>query len=299
MTISARTRTAMWAAAAALAAFGAWGVLRARARQTIVADTPQGRPRVVALVSGVVDTLDAMGALDCVVAMGSLAAALPGTERIPRILADERGGMTNPEGILALRPDHVFVAKELVPPLEGRGLDLVTVPQDSFEELPEFVLRLGRLVGREDAARAALARMDAKTAEIRRRVAGLPRVRVYWEDGAPGRTRGPGTAVHAMIELAGGENVYRDDRIARPTISLETILAADPEVIVVNARSGSPEEVKSRPGWDRISAVRNGRVFALPESERAVTLFTPRCVESCERTFLRWFHPELEGTGER
>jgi iron complex transport system substrate-binding protein len=102
-----------------------------------------------------------------------------------------------------------------------------------------------------------------------------------------------------MIQLAGGENVYQDAGIARPTISLEAVLAADPEVIVLNETSASPDEIRARQGWEKISAVRNGRIHVIPFAERAVTLYSPRCAECCERTFLRWFHPEVLTDEER
>jgi iron complex transport system substrate-binding protein len=293
--VTTRATAGLWIAAV-VAAAAAYGVVaKRRARDVDAADVPSGRPRIVSLVSGVVDTLSVLDSLDCLVAVGSNRTMdFPGTEGKPRILADERGGMTNAEGVLALRPDYVFVARELAPSLEGRGLNVIRVPQDSMAEMREFVMSLGRIVGKEERARAALEHMDAKMAEIRKRVAGRPRVRVYWEDTAVGRTRGPGTAVHEMIELAGGENIYQDARIARPTIGVETILGADPEVIVLNTTaSASPADVKARPGWDRMTAVRTGRVFVIPFEERSVTLFSPRCADCCERTFLRWFHPEL------
>lgn len=296
-----RTGTSAWATLALGAAALVWALTQVGARHAPAArgtaEVPPESPRIVALVGGTVDTLDAIGALDDVVAVGGRF-HYPGTEHKEHILSDEAGGATNPEAILALRPDLVLVARELVPALAGRGLPILVVPQDTFPEMRSFVTDLGRKVGREAAAQAALDRMDAKIAEIRERVASLPKVRVYWESSAPGRTRGPGTAVHEMIELAGGTNIYRDARIPRPTISMETILAADPEVIVLNLGSQTPEDVCSRQGWNRISAVRNGRVYVIPESERAVTLFSPRCAECCERTFLRWFHPELFADGE-
>ncbi len=272
-----------------------------RAPDVPAAPAPGAKPRIVTLVSGVVDSLQALDSLDCVVAMGHQSGNDPydPTGRMTRILADERGGMTNAEGVLALSPDYVFVAAELVPSLEGRGLNVVAVPQDSFAEIGPFTLELGRIVGKEREARALLERMDAATKEIRSRVAGRPRVRVYWEDGAPGRTRGPGTAVDEMIRLAGGENVCADARIARPTISLEALLAADPEVIVVNEGMATPAEVAARPGWEQMTAVRTKRIFVLSYADRPVTLFTPRCVECCGRTFLRWFHPELFEEGGR
>jgi len=292
--MTSRVRSALWIVAAAALVAAYWTFAKRQARDVVVAATPSGRPRIVALVSGVVDMLSALDSLDCLVAVGTNRSMdFPGTEDKPRILADERGGMTNAEGVLALRPDYVFVATELAPSLEGRGLNVIRVPQDSFDEMRQFVLELGRIVGKDAEARALLDHMDAKKDEIRKRVAGRPRVRVYWEDTAVGRTRGPGTAVHEMIELAGGENIYGDARVARPTIGVETILGADPEVIVLNTTSASPAEVMARQGWDKISAVQNGRVFVIPFEERSVTLFSPRCADCCGRTFLRWFHPEL------
>lgn len=288
----------LWTLLVAASATAAWAILPAPARVAAAPPPPADpeHPRIVALVSGVVDTLDEIGAIDSVVAVGSKT-VLPAADGKPRIHADERGGMTSAEGILAMRPDYVFAAAELMPPLAGRGLNVVRVPQDSFSDMREFVLGLGRVVHREHEARAALGRMDAKMADIRRRVASLPRPRVYFEEGGVGRTRGPGTAIHEMIELAGGENVYRDARIPRPTISAETIVGADPEVIVLGAGSETPERLRARPGWAGVSAVRTGRVFVIPDSERSVTLYSPRCADACERTLLPWIHPELFGDG--
>jgi iron complex transport system substrate-binding protein len=298
--VTSRAKHAAWLVAAVFAVACYLAFARNQARDVTAGATPPGRPRIVALVGGVVDTLYALGALDCLVGLaGNSTQAYPGTEGKTRILSDERGGMTNAEAILALRPDYVFVAKELVPSLAGRGLNVVPVPQDSFPEMREFVMELGRIVGKKDEAVRLLEGFDAKRDEIARRVAGRPRVRVYWEDSAPGRTRGPGTAVHEMIQLAGGENVYQDAGIARPTISLEAVLAADPEVIVLNETSASPDEIRARQGWEKISAVRNGRIHVIPFAERAVTLYSPRCAECCERTFLRWFHPEVLTDEER
>lgn len=298
-----RTQVVLWMAVAVAAAFASWWGVEACARRAASVrgpSGPAGRPRVVALVGGVVDTVYALGAVDTLVGVGggSRTSYYPGTDDIPRILSDEQGGMTNPEAILALRPDYVLAARELVPALSGRGLNVVEVPQDSFPDIRRFTADLGRMVGREDEARAALARMDATIAAIRQRVAGLRPVRVYWETSGPGRTWGPGTAVHEMIGLAGGENIYQDARIPRATVSLEVILAADPEVIVISADGADPEEVMARQGWDRITAVRTRRVHRLPVAERAVALYSPRCAECCERTFLRWFHPELFGAPE-
>lgn len=287
-----------WITLAVVIALGVRVVLAVvPARVAALPHGPSARPRIVSLVGGVTETLITLGAQDCIVNQSWLMTSRDAAGK-PHIYASERSGMTNAESILALHPDYVFVARELMHCLEGRGLDVVMVPQDSFPAMRSFVMQLGRDLGNEAGARAALDHMDAKMAEIRSRVAGLPRVRVYYEEGLPGRTRGPGTAIDEMIRLAGGENIYDDASIPRPTISLETIVAADPQVMLV-PYDVTPESVRQRQGWENVSAVRTGRIHPIPRAERAVGLFSPSCADCCERTLLRWLHPELfDGEGD-
>jgi iron complex transport system substrate-binding protein len=124
---------------------------------------------------------------------------------------------------------------------------------------------------------------------------------VYYEAGKPGRTAGRGTVVDDMIRLAGGVNVAGEAPLANPVLSSEAIVAADPEVIVLSPWSDSPEEVAQRPGWDRTTAVRTGRVHRVPERERALQYPSPACVEGCASMLVPWLHPELAArpAGER
>lgn len=263
--------------------------------EPVVPNAPRS-PRIVSLVGGVTDTLVALGAADAIM-NGSRRMSAEGMPDLrPTVYANERSGAVNAEGILALDPDVVFVARELMPGLRGRGLNLEMVPQDTFADIEPFVVKVGFYARDEAGARELLIAMKRTMDSIRARVKGRPRVRVYYEDGLPGRTRGPGTAVHEMIELAGGINVYADPSVPRPTISLETIVAADPEVIVVPS-SVTLDALRARPGWAGVSAVRNGRVHSISEADRSVTLYSPNCAACCERTFVRWFHPELTMEG--
>jgi len=79
-------------------------------------------------------------------------------------------------------------------------------------------------------------------------------------------------------------------------LASEAIVAADPEVIVLSPWSETPEAVAQRPGWDRIAAVRAGRVHRIPERERKLQYPSPSCVEGCATLLVPWLHPAL---GER
>lgn len=259
-----------------------------------------GTPRrVVAFTCAAVDILRVLGLLDRVVAVEEDCPA-PGTEHAVRIRNDDHPGQVHivqVEAILAMNPDLVIAKSDLKEAFEGRGMRMLWSPAVlTMETLPGFVREISAALGVPERGEAALDRMRRIEAEIRARTAGLPLVRVYYENNGVGRTSGRGTIVDAMITLAGGRNIAGDD--ARPNVSLnpESILAADPEVIILGTFAPPTEEVLARPGWDRIAAVRDKRVHRIPEERRYGTFGSPRCVEACRDLWFPWIHPEAAAT---
>lgn len=256
--------------------------------------------RIVALTVGSVDTLALLGQLDRVIAVEQ-DCFVPGTEDLVKIRNDDHAGPSralNVEAVLALQPDLVIAKQDLKPALANRGLDCLWVPSESnVATIIPVVLDIGERIGVPDKAREVVDALEARMDAIRARVAPFPKVRVYYEAGRPGRTAGRGTVIDDMIRLAGGVNVAGDLPLANPTMSSEAIVAADPEVIVLSPWSDPPEAIAARAGWDRITAVREGRVHRIPEQERKVQYPSPSCVDGCEKMLVPWLHPELAGAG--
>jgi iron complex transport system substrate-binding protein len=97
-----------------------------------------------------------------------------------------------------------------------------------------------------------------------------------------------GNWVPEMVELAGGVNLFGEPGKHAPWIAFEDLYRQDPDVIVAmpcgfdlaRTRREMPA-LTSRPGWDRLRAVRNGRVHVADGS----ALFNrpgPRLVEALE-----------------
>ena len=260
--------------------------------------TPQ---RIAALTIGSVDTLDVLGALHRVVAVEA-DCHVAGTEHLVKIRNDDHSGPSralNVEAVLALAPDLVIAKEDLRPALATRGLPVFWVPSRSdLATIADTVVALGERIGAGDAARAVAATMRARIASIEQRAATLPRVRVYYEVGRPGRTAGEGTLMNDLVRIAGGTNIAAGVAMANPTMSSEAIIAADPEVIVLSPWSDPPDVVAARPGWDRISAVRERRIHQIREDRRQIQSPSPRCVEACERELLVWLHPGLVSDGK-
>ena len=92
-----------------------------------------------------------------------------------------------------------------------------------------------------------------------------------------------------MFKLAGATPISGN---ANYSISLEDLVAADPEVILLGdaAYGQSPETVKAREGWDGMTAVKADRI--VPIDDIVVTRPGPRIADGLE-ALIRAIHPEL------
>ena len=78
---------------------------------------------------------------------------------------------------------------------------------------------------------------------------------------------GPGTFIDELIAMAGGENVAADSEYAWPMYSLEGIIAADPDVILISDYGDGMvvEQFCALPGYGELRAVQEGHVYALTD----------------------------------
>lgn len=265
------------------------------------AGTTAGAPgelphRIVALTCNATDIFACLGELDRVIAVEEDCPA-PGTEGKVKIRNDDHAGKAkalNVEAILALHPDLVIAKSSLKEVLGPLGVRMLWPPgRMDMETMPGFVRDIAQAIGAEDRGERLLAAMRQRQERLQRLTAGAPRVRVYYEATGLGRSAGKRSIMDSMIELAGGTNI--GGAVDKPGVVLtnEAILAADPEVIVLSPFADPTEEITARPGWDRMNAVKSGRVHRIPLERRYVLLATPRCVDGCEEFLLPWLHPEL------
>jgi len=263
---------------------------------------PTGVPRrVVSLSCAGTDIFIALGELDRLVAIEE-DCPCPGTEDLVKIRNEDHPGKLaalNVESVLAMRPDAVIAQPDLRQALEGRGLRIVwTVEHYTYANIPDLVGKIGDLLQMPDKAQALLDHMRALHDEIAERTKDLPKVSVYFETTGIGHTVGSVPVMNSMIELAGGVNIARDIDKTWATITPEAIFAADPDVIIMGPWAGTVEEAMARPGWDKLKAVREKRVYKIHPERRNVAQGTPRCVDECERLLVPWLHPELAGAAQ-
>jgi iron complex transport system substrate-binding protein len=261
-----------------------------------------GRPeRVISLVPATTEMLFAMGAGDAVVGVGSYDRHPPEIQSLPKV-----GALIDPdvERILSLRPDLVVVygtQDDLILRLEQAGISMFRYQHAGLPDITETLRSLGARVGRAAEADRVADAIEADLAAIRDRVAGRDRPRTALLFGREaGTLRGLFASgalgfLHDMLVVAGGDDVFADVQAQSAQISIETLLARAPVVIMeVHPSDGWTPDVIARDLrlWQTapaIPAVRNGRIYILADSRLLVP--GPRIAEAV-RLMAEALHPE-------
>jgi len=232
------------------------------------APQPVTTPRIVSLAPSLTEIIYALGAGD-LLAGRSTACNYP-PEVVARVPAVGGFGAPSLEQLLSVHPTLVLevdLADEtVVRQLESLGIQRVRIPCQKLADIPQAIREVGKYVGcQAEAARMAmhladeLARLAANSAVVTNR----PTVFVeLWGD--PLTTAGAGSFVSELVALSGGKNIGDVSPRDYYQVSAEWVIAMDPEVILcLDAPPGESvrERVEQRPGWNRIKAVRTGRVY--------------------------------------
>ncbi|MCC7358942.1 MAG: cobalamin-binding protein [Anaerolineales bacterium] len=209
----------------------------------------------------------------------------------------------NTEAVVALEPDLVLAAgitnPDDVQKLADLGLTVFTTRiAGTIDDIYADITDVGTLIGKDEAAAALVAQMQARVAAVEAATANVTeRPTVFYEldatDPSSPYTTGPGTFNDQLINLAGGENVGNLSTEMYFQISLEQLVAADPQIIVLGSSlygGQTPELVAARDGWANISAVKTGKVYTF--NDNLISRPGPRIVDGLEE-LAKLIHPEL------
>ena len=185
------------------------------------------------------------------------------------------------EQVVSLEPDLVlagglgFTPADAITQLRGLDVPVVVLYAGSVDAVFEDIELIGTATGTSEAAATLTADMRSEIEAISTAVAGgATKPRVLYEvgyDDTTGAIYAPADAsfVAEMVTLAGADTITTGDPNTYE-ISLETLISKDPEIIVLGTNpfyAPTPEAVAARPGWDAMTAVRNGDVRPVRDIE--------------------------------
>ena len=170
---------------------------------------------------------------------------------------------------------------------------IVAYPTTIDQAIAGFRL-LGQAVGDADAGSSLADTTKSKLDQLAASAASAThKPRLFYEiDVTNGIFTPPANSIYGeMFKLAGADPIPGD---ANYTISLENLVAADPEVILLGdaAYGVKPADVAKRPGWGGMTAVKQGAIF--PIDDIVVTRPGPRLVDGLQ-ALIQAIQPQLVG----
>ncbi len=199
----------------------------------------------------------------------------------------------NLEAIAAAKPDLVLatsgVQAEMVTKLEGLGATVVVIDPQNVAGVYADIERVGKITGSSARADELATTMKADVEAVTKAVAGAAPVTAFVEIGQnPLYTVGTGTLIDELVALAGGKNVVTQPGYVG--YSAEQLVASDPQVYLATRGSSSdPSAITSRAGFDKLAAVKNGRIVILDDN--LVSRPGPRFVEGLKQIAVG-LHPD-------
>jgi iron complex transport system substrate-binding protein len=260
-------------------------------RLVAINGTPQ---RIISLAPSNTEILFALGLGDRVVGVTDYCNYPPEAQQKEKVM-----GYSTPdiEKIVALNPDLILAGYgnpiDVVYTLEGLGLTVFGIKTTGLDDLLNDVKTVGEVTDKELEAQALTSQMAIGIQAVTNQTEELePRPKVFYllwggEEGALW-TAGSGTFVDELIEKAGGVSICHN-LTGFTTISIEDVIARDPEIIIASEGSYDWARNETAP-LGTTNASQTDRIFTCDDD--LVQRPGPRLVEGLE-WFAYFIHPQM------
>jgi iron complex transport system substrate-binding protein len=188
------------------------------------------------------------------------------------------------ESLVALRPDLVLAWRsgngdEIIRRLQSLGFPVYIDEPRTLQDVARSVRDVGKLTGNADTAEAAAQAFLAQLLHLRETYSTRAEVSVYyqiWDE--PLLTLNGDHIISDVVRLCGGRNVFADALALVSRISVESVVRADPQVIIASGMDmARPEWLDEWRQWTSMTAVKNQQLYFVPPD--VLQRHTPRIIE--------------------
>lgn len=219
-------------------------------------------------------------------------------------------GYTAPdmEKLVSVEPDLVLAEaiheKTALPALEELGLTVIVMSATSIEAVLNDITLVGRSNGKSKAAAQLVSDLTQRIEAVTSKTESLtPEERpgvlyVCWHK--PIWTMGSETFIDDLISKAGGVNIFADDFEKSRVASLESIVAENPQVIIVSGMGTTGDlvykNIKKETRLRGVEAIVKDQVYKISDAD-LIERPGPRIVDGLEEV-AKLIHPEIFGVLE-
>jgi iron complex transport system substrate-binding protein len=240
--------------------------------------------RILTLAPNLTELVFDLDAGDRVVATVQFSNYPEAAKQIPRVGSS---GSLNLEAVVGYHPDLVLAWRSGNNPqqliaIEQLGIPVYRSEPGTLQDIPATMTKLGRLLGQEKQAAAVVRDMQTGIAQLEQRYAHAKILRGFYQIwDKPIYTINGKHIISDIMRLCGVRNVFADAPIIAPVVSLESVLARNPQMII----SGGSAQIQAQNlsmwrAWTQLTAVRANNLFYIDAD--LMQRDTPRILQGAE-----------------
>jgi len=228
----------------------------------------QPATRIIALAPHIVENLFSAGAGNTLVGAVDYCDYPEAAKKVPRVGAISNHSL---EAILALKPDLVIgwdsgYGRLSIKKIEKLGIPVYYSNPSKLDDIAKSIRDYGKLTGHKEQADQEAERFQAQLDKLRSTFQNSQQVSVFYQVwNSPLQTLNNDHIISDLIRLCGGVNAFGDLPSLAPKLSIESVLARDPDVIVASGMGEQrPEWLDDWKQWSSLSAVAQHNLYFIP-----------------------------------
>jgi iron complex transport system substrate-binding protein len=239
--------------------------------------------RIITLAPNLAELVFAAGAGDHLQAVVEYSDFPAAVLQIPRIGDAFRIDL---ERIIELQPDLVIAWKTGNPQaalqkLEKLGINVWQMEITRPEEIADAVEIISLAAGTQAHGQAVAQQLRNKLSALSKENAGkTPVVFFYQIAPRPLYTVNGRHIISRSMEICGGQNVFADLQALAPQVSRESVILANPQVMIAPEITGEPPALHVWEDWPHLQAVQNRTMLYLPADD--ISRAAPRLLDGIE-----------------
>lgn len=249
---------------------------------TLVLEQPA--QRIISLAPHVTELLFVAGGGDRVVGAVSFSDYPEVAKNIPRVGSYNKFDL---EIISALQPDLVVAWKSGNP--EGQldeirklGFKIFITEPRVLDDVAAVIVSLGQLLATEQIANVEAKKFRAKLNELKVSHQNKTKLDVFYQVwNEPLFTVNGEHIISHVIELCGGNNVFKEMKVLAPRVSLEAVIEKNPEVIIAGMNESRKDWLNDWKKWKQLKAVKHNHLY--PVNADLIVRHTPRILQGVEK----------------
>ena len=245
--------------------------------------------RIISLAPGSTELLYAAGAGKQLLAVDQYSDYPAAVKKLPQV-----GGYPNVniETLIGMNPDLVVVwtggnSPQLIQQIESVGLKTFRLNARSLNDIESDIRKLGAITGNSQHANQSAETFATRLANLKARYQQQATVSVFFEIWrSPLMAVGGQQIIDSAITLCGGHNIFADADTRIPVISIESLLARNPDVIIASDPRGNSKENQQAMAnywgkWQMLAAVKKNQLFTV--SSDLIARPAPRILDGAEQ----------------